>query len=97
MLAGTRNVSAPHGTTYSSRSNWKPRRLPGARYRSGVVRNIFDPFFTTKPLGEGTGLGLSITHGIVRSFDGQISVVSEPGVGSLFTVTLPAARTATAS
>lgn len=66
----------------------------GAGMTPDVVRNIFDPFFTTKPLGEGTGLGLSITHGIVRSFHGEISVVSEPGVGSLFVVTLPAGRVA---
>jgi len=66
----------------------------GAGMPADVVRSIFGPFFTTKPLGEGTGLGLSISHGIVRSFRAEISVVFEPGVGSLFVVTLPAGRVA---
>lgn len=66
----------------------------GAGMSAETARNIFDPFFTTKPLGEGSGLGLSISHGIVRSFHGQISVVTEPGRGSLFIVTIPAARLA---
>ncbi len=60
-----------------------------------TLKSIFDPFFTTKGLGEGSGLGLSISHGIVRSFHGEISVVSEPGIGSLFVVSLPAARIST--
>jgi PAS domain S-box-containing protein len=57
-----------------------------------VLGRIFDPFFTTKPIGVGTGLGLAICHRIVRGFDGDISVTSEPGVGSLFRVTLPRAK-----
>jgi two-component system, NtrC family, sensor kinase len=52
------------------------------------LEQIFDPFFTTKK-GAGTGLGLSITYGIVQKLGGEISVKSEAGVGTRFTVTLP--------
>jgi two-component system, NtrC family, sensor kinase len=51
--------------------------------------HIFDPFFTTKPVGEGVGLGLSITYGIIRKHNGSISVESEIGRGTKFTVRLP--------
>jgi two-component system NtrC family sensor kinase len=55
------------------------------------IDQIFDPFFTTKKSGQGTGLGLSIAYGIITSHRGTISVESEVGKGSTFTIRLPVA------
>lgn len=57
-----------------------------------VMVRIFDPFFTTKQVGVGMGLGLSICHKLIEAHKGEISVRSEPGKGTAFTLTLPALR-----
>ena len=56
------------------------------------LQKIFDPYFTTKPTGtaRGMGLGLAICYSIIKKHDGFIEVESEPAVGSIFSVYLPA-------
>jgi len=52
------------------------------------VKKIFDPYFTTKP--KGSGLGLATAYSIIRSHNGIIEVVSQPGEGTCFFIYLPA-------
>ncbi len=61
----------------------------GSGISEADLSQIFTPFFTTKPVGEGTGLGLAISQRIVEKHQGEISVESTPGEGTLFRLTFP--------
>jgi two-component system NtrC family sensor kinase len=65
----------------------------GAGIPEENLDKIFDPFFTTKDARHGTGLGLAISYGIVKVHRGSISVESEVGRGTTFTVRLPVTET----
>ena len=62
----------------------------GSGIPPAVLERMFDPFFTTKRVGDGTGLGLALVQGIVADFGGVIDVATQVGIGSTFTIWLPA-------
>jgi signal transduction histidine kinase len=62
----------------------------GCGIEGNSLSQIFDPFYTTKAIDKGTGIGLSNTKQIIeKTFGGNISVVSQKGMGTLFTIKLP--------
>jgi two-component system NtrC family sensor kinase len=62
----------------------------GAGIPAENVAKIFEPFFTTKEVGKGTGLGLAVCYGILTEHGGTLDVQSTVGVGTTFTISLPA-------
>jgi two-component system, NtrC family, sensor kinase len=85
----------PNGGTLTFHSFSKGDRVfvevqdTGIGVSSDDIAKIFEPFFTTKKIGEGTGLGLSVCYGIITEHDGRLSVRSNIGIGTIFTISLP--------
>ncbi len=63
----------------------------GPGIESEIIGRIFDPYFTTKEMGQGSGMGLAVVHGIVKNHHGTITVDSQPGKGTTFTILFPIA------
>jgi two-component system NtrC family sensor kinase len=63
----------------------------GAGIASADIPHLFEPFFSTKKDGKGVGLGLSVVYGILERHQGKVSVHSEPGKGTTFTLVFPPA------
>ncbi|GAA4280362.1 sensor histidine kinase [Gaetbulibacter aestuarii] len=80
VVVSTKKTEDSVEVTVTDNGNGIPKNL---------VNKIFQPFFTTKPTGEGTGLGLSLSYDIIKTHGGNLSVDSEEGKGTVFTIELP--------
>lgn len=98
-INGSEAIEHDHGvvtisTNYDAKNNEVVLIVSdnGSGMSDATIKNIFDPFFTTKRDKGGTGLGLSITYGIIKEINGKIEVTSKVGVGTTFTIRIPATR-----
>ena len=96
IALGTNAIDAmPDGGTLTFRAAGQFNRVAIEVEDTGVgippedLSKIFEPFFTTKEVGEGTGLGLAVCYGIITDHGGRLSVRSNPGKGTTFTILLP--------
>ena len=98
LVVNARDAMTQGGGTLAIRTTMKHRNVlvsvqdTGCGMPAEVRERLFEPFFTTKDEGKGTGLGLATAYGIIREAGGSISVESAEGVGSTFTLSIPAAR-----
>lgn len=100
IALGTNGIDAmPNGGTLTLRAVNQANSVVVEIVDTGVgispenLSKIFEPFFTTKEVGRGTGLGLAVCYGIVTDHNGRLSVRSSLGVGTTFSILLPAAIT----
>lgn len=99
IALATNGIDAmPDGGTLTFRAFSKGKRLSievedtGSGIPQENMPKIFEPFFTTKEVGKGTGLGLAVCYGIISEHDGRLSVRSNVGKGTAFTIILPTAH-----
>jgi len=89
----------PAGGTLTFRAKPSNNRVIIEIQDSGIgiapdnLSKVFEPFFTTKEVGKGTGLGLAVCYGIITEHGGRLSVRSNIGVGTTFTIFLPIQKT----
>jgi len=97
IALATNSIDAmPNGGTLTFRASLKGNRVcieiedTGAGIPQENMPKIFEPFFTTKEVGKGTGLGLAVCYGIISEHGGRLSVRSNVGKGTTFSIFLPA-------
>lgn len=98
IALATNGIDAmPDGGTLTFRVFAKGNRVcidvedTGAGIPPENMSKIFEPFFTTKDVGKGTGLGLAVCYGIISEHGGRLTVRSNVGKGTTFSITLPIA------
>ena len=85
----------PDGGTLILRAAAQEKRVTIEVEDTGVgiptedLSKVFEPFFTTKEVGKGTGLGLAVCYGIITDHAGRVTVHSNPGKGTKFSISLP--------
>ena len=97
LTLSTRDVALKEGDLHAFSNQLKPGKYieigisdTGKGIDQKLRERIFEPFFTTKDEGKGTGLGLAVVYGIIRTHRGNINLKSVPGLGTTFSILLPA-------
>jgi PAS domain S-box-containing protein len=90
----TVDVRSPHDLTTLRDGRYAVLSVEdsGRGIEAETLEHLFEPFFTTKDFGSGVGLGLATAYGIATQSGGTITVSTEPGAGSTFSIYLPASE-----